>query len=70
MSLMRSSAFFRAKAKWYRAMAGREAGDAKEKLLATARDFDEKARDSETQAAASAAASAERLKTSRLARRR
>jgi hypothetical protein len=69
MSLMRSSAFFHAKAKWYRAMAGSEAGDAKEKLLATAREFDGKARDSEVHAAASAAAAA-RLKTSRLARRR
>ena len=66
MSLMRSSAFFHAKAKWYRDMAGREAGEAREKLLATARDFDAKAHDS----ASHAAQSAERLKTARQARRR
>jgi hypothetical protein len=66
MSLMRSSAFFHAKAKWYRDMAGSESGDAKAKLLATACDFDGKARDSESHAAASA----ERLKAAQSARRR
>jgi hypothetical protein len=66
MSLMRSSAFFHAKAKWYRDMAGREAGDEQVKLLATARDFDEKARGSEIHTAASAV----RRETARRARRR
>jgi hypothetical protein len=66
MSLMRSSAFFHAKAKWYRDMAGSETGAAREKLLATACEFDGKARDSEIHAAAAA----EHLKVTRPARRR
>jgi len=63
---MRSSAFFHAKAKWYRDMAGRAGDEEQAKLLATARDFDEKARDSEIHAAASAA----RSKVTQRARRR
>jgi hypothetical protein len=70
MSLMRSSAFFHAKAKWYRDMAGREVGAEKEKMLATAQDFDEKARGSEIHVATSAAASAARRAAARRTRRR
>jgi hypothetical protein len=40
---MRSAEFFRAKARWYRDLARREVGVDQEKLLATARDFDDKA---------------------------
>lgn len=40
---MRSAELFRAKARWYRDLARREVGADKEKLLATACDFDSKA---------------------------
>jgi len=65
MSLMRSSAFFHAKARWYRAMAGHATGDAKAQLLVTAGEFETKARASEGRAAAST----ERLTAARRARR-
>jgi hypothetical protein len=48
----RSSDFFHAKAKWYRDMAGHAAGVDKEKMLATARDFDTRGQACEAQAAA------------------
>jgi len=49
---VRSGEFFHAKAKWYRDMAGREVGEDKERMLATARDFDARGRDRDARAAA------------------
>ncbi len=49
---VRSGEFYHAKATWYRDMATHETGEDKERLLATARDFDARGRDRDARAAA------------------
>ncbi len=49
---VRSGEFFRAKARWYRDMAGREVGKDKERMLAMACDFDARGQDRDARVAA------------------
>jgi hypothetical protein len=51
----RSGEFFHDKAQWYRDMAGREVGEDKERMLATARDFEARGQDREARTAAAGA---------------
>lgn len=52
---IRSAEFFLAKAKWYRDMAAREVGADKERMFATARDFDARAQVQDARTVASEA---------------
>jgi len=49
---VRSGAFFHAKAKWYRDMAGRAVGEDRERLLVTAGEFDARGHDRDARAVA------------------